>query len=532
MSRPSMDTYNVLITIHRAANIPAADIHNLSADPYILATLNAPSRPQPPEEPRLRWRTPTVRATRDPVFNNRWLIGGAPQDGFILKLSVVDEDTKDRDDRLGGAVMAFTRDMMREGFEIKERELKVQKRQGSIVPYILTYMEGILPGHKVRKHNRIVISAKVIGRTNDQDDFRVHTIGPNTYSLHFSPMIGSVVNRRNRATKDQPNKTTGDEKRPVSASTFVACKLQLTGPVPKELHHHYVGYNWFIKMLYSRRGLSGRLLFHSLRKQYRTVYSYDKSTLYGIVEPKEDGETDSGYASTNSETQSQAFAKQFLEMTNYGRGGRLQTYVLTLDAQWRFCETGDEFAIDFLSKHMMHADGEQIVAYAGEFFVRRIAESHGGELRHEAGRKDTEKGSGYPAEEDDDDPSHYELVIDNDSGTYRPPESTLPVLQTWLEDKHRLGALGRVTAMHCSDKKLQALKKQRKELKKHLAGGELPKRQQVRRSGSSTSSIRVDGRKLSSGEVERIVSEKERENEARMSDGGPQQLSGKQSQRT
>ena len=342
-----------------------------------------------------------------------------------------------------------------------------------------------------------------------------------TYSLHFSPLIGSVVNRGNRAAKARSDQPTGDEKRPASASTFVSCKLQLTGPVPTELHHHYVGYNWFIKMLYARRGLSGRLLFHSLRKQYRTIYSYDKSTLYGIVEVKEDGESDIHYASSHSETHSQAFARQFLKLMDYGRGGRLQTYVLTLDAQWRFCETGDEFSIDFLSKHMMHADGEQIVAYAGEFFIRRISEAEGNEV-HEETRDHSEKERINEDEDEGDiDPSHYELVIDNDSGTYRPPESTLPILQAWLGDKCRLGALGRVTAMHCFDEKLQALKKQRKELKKRLAGGEPHKRQQVKRLGSSTSSLRVDGRKLSSGEVERIVAEKERENDEKLPGGAP-----------
>lgn len=66
--------------------------------------------------------------------------------------------------------------------------------------------------------------------------------------------------------------------------------------------------------------------------------------------------------------------------------------------------------------------------------------------------------------------------------------------------------------MHCFDDNLQALKKQRKELKKRLAGGELPKRHQAFRSGSSASSLKVDGRKLSSSEVERIVAEAQNTN--------------------
>ena len=79
-----------------------------------------------------------------------------------------------------------------------------------------------------------------------------------------------------------------------------------------------------------------------------------------------------------------------------------------------------------------------------------------------------------------------------------------------------MGALGRVTAMHCFDDKLQELKKERKELKKKIAGGELPKRQQVNRRGSSASSLRIGKRKMSSGEVERIVSEAKEENEGKL----------------
>lgn len=126
-----------------------------------------------------------MRATRDPVWNAQWLVGGAPQEGFVLKLSVVDEDTKDRDDRLGRAEVAFTRDMMREGYEFSEREFKAKKRRGSVLPYFLTYAEGILPQHEVRKHNRVIVSAKVLGKTDDRNNFRFHTIGPSTRLLAF-----------------------------------------------------------------------------------------------------------------------------------------------------------------------------------------------------------------------------------------------------------------------------------------------------------------------------------------------------------
>ncbi|THH11170.1 hypothetical protein EW145_g837 [Phellinidium pouzarii] len=501
------ETYSVLFTIHRAQNVPIADFHDLSADPYVRAHIVAPNRPRSPSEPPLRWRTPTVHITRDPVWEDTWLVGGLPSDGFLLELSVIDEDVKDRDDRLGKAEARFTRDMMHEGFEVREKEFKIQKRRGSVLPYIMTYLAPILPGQHLRKHPRIIISAKVVGKTKTLDDSRVYTIGPNAYTQHFSPLIGSMVNRSNRFTKSLPKQETGDHKRLVKASTFVASQLQLTGPTPKELRHHYVGYNYFIKWLYSNSGIAGKVLYQGLRKQYRTIYSHDKCTVYGVVHAKDSDASTSGESSAGS-AQTRAFAQQFLHLTGYGEGGRLQTYVLTLDGQWRFSETGDEFAIDFLSKHMMHADGAPIVAYAGEFFVRRIHDESGDSSRQE-----------NRSNEPDDDPVHYELIIDNDSGTYRPPQATLPILQAWLEDSQRLGGLGRVTAMDSFDDNLQEMKRERKELKKRLAGGKLPVHKVVKCQGLSARSLNIDGRKMSSREVERVVEEANKDIENKIREG-------------
>jgi len=65
------------------------------------------------------------------------------------------------------------------------------------------------------------------------------------------------------------------------------------------------------------------------------------------------------------------------------------------------------------------------------------------------------------------------------------------------------------------DKKLEKMKTDRKELKKRLAGGELPKRTVAMRHGSSASSLRIGGRKYSSGEVQRMVEANEREEDER-----------------
>lgn len=170
--------YAALITVHSASNVPIADMVTLSADPYIRMRIEAPSRPRPPDEPPLEWRTPTARRTRDPVWNDTWLVAGLPREGFTLEFTVIDEDVKDRDDRLGKARVHFTHEMMFVGFDFHERDFKVQKRKGSIAPYVMTYLAPIFPGQKLRKHPRVVVSARIVDKSMAHGDYRVYTVGP------------------------------------------------------------------------------------------------------------------------------------------------------------------------------------------------------------------------------------------------------------------------------------------------------------------------------------------------------------------
>lgn len=66
-------------TFNGAKNLPIADMHNLSCDPYLEARLEVPSCPQPPDELPLLWRTPTQRCTRDPQWESHWVVSGVPQ---------------------------------------------------------------------------------------------------------------------------------------------------------------------------------------------------------------------------------------------------------------------------------------------------------------------------------------------------------------------------------------------------------------------------------------------------------------------
>lgn len=120
-------------------------------------------------------------------------------------------------------------------------------------------------------------------------------------------------------------------------------------------------------------------------------------------------------------------------MAHFDEGGRIFTYAVLLDGIFRFTETGKEckllafprmnfsnrpslVGIDLLSKHTMHSCVATYTAFSGEFFIRRVKD-----------RKDLDKPvseqtthppadleNGPPNDEAPQDPSLYELIIDNE----------------------------------------------------------------------------------------------------------------------
>jgi len=207
--------------------------------------------------------------------------------------------------------------------------------------------------------------------------------------------------------------------------------MQLQGPVPAELYHRYVEFKPWVKGMFTSSGLRGMVLGKVLHHQHNRVYNFDKSTLWGHFPQGPCIE----------------MTKQFLDLVHYDKGGRIFTYVLTLDALWRFTETGKEFGIDMLSKHTMHSDVSIYIAFSGEFFIRRLKHGHRPEPPepieetsqdhppdHEANEMHPPNNidNGPPDEEPPKDPHHYQLVIDNDSGTYRPNAKMLPILKQFL----------------------------------------------------------------------------------------------------
>lgn len=151
-------------------------------------------------------------------------------------------------------------------------------------------------------------------------------------------------------------------------------------------------------------------------------------------------------------------------MVHYDEGGRIFTYVITLDGLMRFTETGKEFGIDLLSKHTMHSDVNIYIAFSGEFFVRRLARPN---ERATAPSQKTHSADdipgGPPHESPPKDPKSYELIIDNDSGTYRPKGDLLAELKKFLNDN--FPGL-HVIVKECTDKELSKMKDEQRDIKK------------------------------------------------------------------
>src|SRR5699024_372831 len=96
-------------------------------------------------------------------------------------------------------------------------------------------------------------------------------------------------------------------------------------------------------------------------------------------------------------------------------------------------------------------------ACSGEFFIRRLQHAHTTDNPdpQEKTHPTEELSGGPPKSDPPPNPSYYQLVIDNDSGTYRPDKSILPDLKAFL---HRnFPGLG-VVAMHWEEEKLQKMK--------------------------------------------------------------------------
>ena len=170
----------------RVDSVPVADLHDLSCDPYIQATLSIGHDSSLDNVQTLTYRTHTVRHTLNPVFNAPWIVSGIPSTGFLLTLWLRDEDPRNYDDRLGKAVLRLPwpgeePGGLRKGWESGEREYKVKKSRGSPLSRLFTCVANVASGGDIGHRVRVWISVQVLDEVRDQSDRRLFTVGPRTF---------------------------------------------------------------------------------------------------------------------------------------------------------------------------------------------------------------------------------------------------------------------------------------------------------------------------------------------------------------
>ncbi|KAF2744118.1 C2 domain-containing protein [Sporormia fimetaria CBS 119925] len=419
--------WTVKITFHRATNLPLADISTLAADPFIVAEIQTQLPTRHKNDPPLKLRTPTIRQSTNPEWNVEWIVANVPASGFRMKCRIFDEDPADHDDRLGNAHVE-TGPINETWSGIRDQSFKIKKRMASKRAYMLRGVAVCL-GKLKHMDGYLNVSVEVLGKTEGENGGRVYTIGPQYWIRHYSPLLGRLLGQK-EPREGGVSKRTGRPK--PERYNFQANQMQLRGPVPEAMYHRYVEFKPFVHAMFTSEGVRGFILSKALHHQHGRVYNFDQNTAYERFEEP-----------------CLEFTQKFLDLVHHDQGGRIFTYVLTLDALFRFTETGKEFGIDMLSKHTMHSDVAAYVAFSGEFFIRRFKHAHRPKQPSESeSSRSKSTGSvlsqqeqthpphdisnGPPSTEPPENPYYYQLVIDNDSGTYRPNAKLLPDLKRFL----------------------------------------------------------------------------------------------------
>lgn len=499
--------HTLKFTFHRASNLVMGDAHAFSSDPYILAQLNTGLRQRHKEDPPLRFRSPTVRKNVDPVWQEDWIVANVPSSGFTMKVRVYDEDPADTDDLLGKAHINIP--SVHDGWEgLKVQPYELSMRRSS-KRAVLVRSLAVCFGRTKHITGELFVSIENLGRTGeDGQNCRAYTVGPCRWFRHYSPVLGRIAGVKEPEKEQTQNcPVTGEKQKSIEQYNFQANQMQLQGPVPSELYHRFVEFKPWVSRMFTAGGLQGIVLSKALHHQHTRVYSFGRSTAFGhfpqgpckemtqqfldLVSNRKrkrtsgglsrHGAADSTFEASRAPKMSETtLTLQSLMQVHYDRGGRIFTYVITLDSLFRFTETGKEFGVDMLSKHTMHSDVSVYIAFSGEFFIRRLkhknrppppqptedtTHSHPDAHRANETSPPHDIDSNSPDDDPPKDPARYELVIDNDSGTYRPNAALLPILASYLA--HSLPGI-HIQTLDCQADadKMSKMKSEQRERKK------------------------------------------------------------------
>ncbi|KAF9528271.1 C2-domain-containing protein [Crepidotus variabilis] len=207
--------------------------------------------------------------------------------------------------------------------------------------------------------------------------------GPVRFSRHFSPTVGALTNL--------------DEARLYSTwKMFIMGIPHFFGDVHQPWNRNYKAAQTIFQ------GPTSVAVRSTVQAGHRLLYARTANNGFGIIDDAAD-------------------VNALLQSGDSRPGAHrvkpvVYTYIISSeDDSFRFSETGAAFFVDFASKHALHANCFETVRYSGEFHPR----PKGGWENFK--------------EEVPDNQVDWELVIDNNSGTYAPDKKMLPTLRALLE---------------------------------------------------------------------------------------------------
>jgi hypothetical protein len=212
--------------------------------------------------------------------------------------------------------------------------------------------------------------------------------GPVRYSRHFSPAIGRLTN--------------------IDDTRLYSTWIVYIKGVPIYLQDHFQRWNTHYKAAQTIfQGPTSYAVRAVIRAGHRVLYARSTTNDFGVIEDAKDALA--------------LLRSKAMEPKDSGRPHTFRvkpaiyTYVIAAeDNSIRFSETGAAFFVDFVSKHALLSNCAEKVRYSGEFHPRP-------------------QGGWDKFKNVQDEHVQWELVIDNNSGTYAPDPQILPALKELME---------------------------------------------------------------------------------------------------
>lgn len=388
-----------------ASGLPKMDVVGL-ADPYFSATIDG----------QITFVSNVIKNTLAPVWNEVWRIRNVPATA-TLSVEVMDKDEGSAtDDFIGKFNISLTAGAKE--VEIDGPVLSLRKQRG-------TFWLKIDSTHSTMRQKH---------------EFQYLFDGPVRFTRHFSPTVGLFTSSALNPASSGGAHAHAPPAQKRDARLYSTWKFNLEAV---KLFFRDVHQPWNEKYPAAQKifgsGPASLAVRSGIQAGHRMLYARLASNGAGTIDNRrEDGteepvslrdvlnagsdaapENVHGVRRTASRSNSTSSASG-------GASGALEedkrikpavyTYIISsVDDTWRFSETGAAFFVDFASKHALHANCAHKVRYSGEFHPRPV----GGWAKF----------NDSIADED----VEWELVVDNNSGTYAPDKMMLPTVQECLQ---------------------------------------------------------------------------------------------------